>query len=227
MNDEPESYIYFPPAGESIQPVRVWSVIPRWQNNLYLWVSDSPENAARSLGIHRPISRLIPFTDSLWTQCEGFVAFRDAAHKVVRIAYKQLEKMMQTITLQTQTTFIMEECYSCGVPFGISETTYRQAKDKGTTFYCPNGHGQVYIESREQKLKELEKRLKAEEQRANWWKEEAQTKAKQLSTTRSQLTKTKNRISKGICPCCHRQFVNLQRHMQNQHPGYEKESESE
>lgn len=33
-------------------------------------------------------------------------------------------------------------------------------------------------------------------------------------------TKLKKRIAKGACPCCNRHFVNLQRHIEGQHPEY-------
>lgn len=38
------------------------------------------------------------------------------------------------------------------------------------------------------------------------------------------VTRTKNRISKGVCPCCNRQFKDLERHMTGQHPDYTKDS---
>lgn len=42
----------------------------------------------------------------------------------------------------------------------------------------------------------------------------------------AQLTKTRKRIANGVCPCCHRTFQNLARHMAGQHPAYE-ESDQE
>jgi hypothetical protein len=37
------------------------------------------------------------------------------------------------------------------------------------------------------------------------------------------VTKLKQRVANGVCPCCHRSFVNLHRHMAGQHPDYTKE----
>lgn len=44
-----------------------------------------------------------------------------------------------------------------------------------------------------------------------------------LRATKGRLTKTKKRIANGVCPCCNRHFVNLERHMTGKHPDYTKE----
>ena len=41
---------------------------------------------------------------------------------------------------------------------------------------------------------------------------------------KGQVTKIKRRVSKGICPCCRRNFANLKRHMEGQHPDWSEES---
>jgi len=124
---------------------------------------------------------------------------------------------------QDVSTLVIEHCCKCGTPFGIEDTLHRQLKRTGNTFYCPNGHPQIYTNPIENQLAEAKKALKATEEERVWWKNEAETKAAQLKSTRTQLTKTRNRIAKGICPCCHRQFVNLHRHMDTKHPDYNSE----
>lgn len=129
---------------------------------------------------------------------------------------------MYTITHTVEIEVIT--CASCGGAFGIEANMIRCLRKNHETFYCPKGHHNIYGESTEEKeIKRLKETLKAETGRAQWWKDEAESKAKQLTATRGQLTKTKNRIAKGVCPCCNRQFVNMTRHMETQHPDYSKE----
>lgn len=137
---------------------------------------------------------------------------------------------MATKTHVTYTTELyLETCYSCGVPFGISEELHQSLKKSGNTFYCPNGHGQIYTAKKnaEERLKEVEAQLAQEREAGEWYQEVYRQAKNELKHTRSSLratkaahTRTKNRIAKGICPCCNRQFLNLHRHMQTQHPDY-------
>lgn len=50
--------------------------------------------------------------------------------------------------------FIIIECYCCGVLFGVTDQLHGQLKKAKQTFYCPNGHGQSYIKSTEEELRE-------------------------------------------------------------------------
>lgn len=42
----------------------------------------------------------------------------------------------------------------------------------------------------------------------------------------TRLRKVKDRVKNGVCPCCNRTFVNLQRHMHTKHPSYDDSHES-
>ena len=101
-------------------------------------------------------------------------------------------------------------------------------RQKGKSFFCPNGHPQSYTgEPIEEKYKKAKLALASATESQKWWREEAEKKARSLSATKGQLTKTKNRIAKGVCPCCNRQFINLQRHMETKHPEYVKKTNGE
>ena len=116
------------------------------------------------------------------------------------------------------TQMIAEYCCKCSMPFSISEDFYdRKVKDH-TTFYCPYGHPQNYVgKTEEQKLKERLRRSELEREQAEGYVKELE---KSRSAFKGQITKTKNRISKGLCPCCNRSFLNMKRHMEHQHPDY-------
>lgn len=126
-------------------------------------------------------------------------------------------RFSETITVEVVT------CYLCGTPFGIESNLNRKLLATGEGFFCPNGHEQIYGNSTEKKLRQLQEQLKLEKMRADGWKEEAEIKAQELKTTRSELTRTKKKLSGGVCPCCHRQFVTLARHMKTKHPEYGQE----
>lgn len=122
-------------------------------------------------------------------------------------------------------TFVIEECCDCGVAFAIPDTLQAQLLKSHRSFYCPNGHSQSYTgESKEEKLaRELEAariELKRAEYRTQSERIDRERAQRELTTTKKELTRTKKRTANGVCPCCHRAFVSLQRHMATKHPEY-------
>lgn len=94
-------------------------------------------------------------------------------------------------------------CCQCGTPFGIESRMHQFLKEYKGEFYCPNGHKQWYGVG---EVEELKKEL---------------TRAvHERSQAKAALTRLSNRIAFGVCPCCHRHFTNLQRHMASQHPDF-------
>lgn len=139
--------------------------------------------------------------------------------------------MSATITIETTLTTV--SCCVCGTLFGIHTTLYNKLYENGRIFYCPNGHDQHFSEPLRKKYEKLKKELADERQDRIWWQEEAELKAaevedktNQLRGNKAALTKLKKRVAGGVCPCCHRQFVNLRRHMETKHPDYVSEDES-
>lgn len=130
---------------------------------------------------------------------------------------------MATTTYYT-TTLTSTACGVCNIPFAIPTNLYDRVRETGAWFWCPNGHKIHYFEDENTKLrKELEEARRSairSEARAdqNW--AEAEHQRRRVAATRGVLTKTKKRIGKGVCPCCNRHFVNVERHMENQHPEY-------
>lgn len=123
---------------------------------------------------------------------------------------------MNTITHVT--TFGTESCYSCGVLFAMPADLQNKFRNFGGTFYCPNGHGQVYSKSR---LKNLEEQLEAKERELREAKCETLRKQQQVEFERlgrEAAEKKLRRVKNGVCPCCQRSFQNLGRHMKTKHP---------
>jgi len=96
------------------------------------------------------------------------------------------------------------KCIKCATKFGIDPILNKNLLRSGRTFYCPNGHGQVYSKPIEKKVTELENKLNK--------------KNRQLAKMSRELSNLKS----GTCPKCFKKFVNLQKHITNKHPKYSK-----
>ena len=118
-------------------------------------------------------------------------------------------------------------CILCGVVIVMPEDFYNCRLKDQKHFYCINGHSQFFKRGQTEADK-LRKELEAAEAEAEYQKRramrayEAQRKEERRTAAyKGQVTKIKNRVGKGVCPCCNRSFVNLARHMANQHPNFE------
>jgi len=127
-------------------------------------------------------------------------------------------------------SFEVEECCNCGMPFGMTASFLKRMREKGESFYCPAGHGQHYTEGEIDKLKgQLREKARQLELQQQWRNEERKAHEKtqrSLTATRGVVTRIKGKVSKGLCPCCQKLFVNLQQHMGTKHPDYEQTMES-
>ena len=113
-------------------------------------------------------------------------------------------------------TLIVAHCW-CGIALAIPANLHRVANDEGRSVYCPLGHTFVFTNSYQEQWERERKRHQAT-------KDLLRAEERSHSATRGQLTKTKKRVGNGVCPCCHRTFQQLSRHMKSKHPDYVKES---
>ena len=125
-------------------------------------------------------------------------------------------------TLNYSQTLVILCCANCGVPFAMPDNWERDFRRTGQTFYCPSGDHNYFPggKSDEARIKELEGIAAKERDNAQFWREQEATRKRQLSAAKGRETRIKNRIAKGVCPCCNRQFVQLERHMASQHPEF-------
>lgn len=114
-------------------------------------------------------------------------------------------------------TLTVTECCSCGVEFAVPAHFLKVRQDKGGTFYCPNGHSLSYTKTR---VQELEDQLSKSRARAQHLADQKEATERSNRALRGQITKERKRVANGVCPCCHRSFVNLRRHMSGQHPDF-------
>jgi hypothetical protein len=118
-----------------------------------------------------------------------------------------------------------EKCINCGVPFGLPDYFRNELLRSHHTFYCPNGHGQIYSgENKEEQLArelaESYKRLEFSRNEARSLKNQRDEMEAKLKTATASTKRLKTRIKNGVCPCCKRTFKQLARHIENKHPNY-------
>ncbi len=119
------------------------------------------------------------------------------------------------LEISTTVKLVTEECCACGIVFAMPQQVNERLRTKGGTFYCPNGHSQVYTEP---DIEVLKKRLIAEQRRSQDLKTQLNGALDNLSVTKKDLRRTKRRVNAGVCPYCRRHFTNLERHVHTKHP---------
>ena len=79
-------------------------------------------------------------------------------------------------------------------------------------------------ESEEDKLRHerdrLQQQLAQKDDAIAYQRQMRETAERQAAAKRGQVTKLKKRAAAGVCPCCNRTFVELQRHMATKHPTF-------
>lgn len=103
------------------------------------------------------------------------------------------------------------QCAHCGVVFGLSSDYAQRRRQDHQGFYCPFGHSNYYYQKSE--AEKLRERLGEEQAKlANAQME--------LMLSGKKIRRLEKQAKNGKCPCCHRQFVNMARHMKSKHPGF-------
>jgi len=121
-------------------------------------------------------------------------------------------KIIQTAAFQTT------NCYLCGVTFAMPVDLMQHRRDDRKTFYCPNGHGQVFAgKSEAEKLKE---QLAAEQTRRATAETEAVYQRTRADRATTNLARIQKRVNHGVCPCCKRTVKQLAQHMATKHPEF-------
>lgn len=125
--------------------------------------------------------------------------------------------VMSGTTISTTADLIIEDCYKCAVQFAMPISLQRKCKEKGQTFYCPNGHGQVYRTTDLQRARSCADR---EKKRADRFQAEARHLECRRRGEKSVTTRMKNRLASGVCPCCNKRFPDVGAHISEKHPHY-------
>lgn len=83
------------------------------------------------------------------------------------------------------------------------------------SIFCPLGH--EHIPAGEGRAEQLEAQLARERAAHDQTRAELRTTERRRRSEKAAKMRIANRVKNGVCPCCHRTFVNLQRHMKTKH----------
>lgn len=123
----------------------------------------------------------------------------------------------ETVTLEEVT------CKSCGITHAIPQRLIEGLQQTGGYYYCPNGHQWGWGKGEADRLRQ---ELRDEQVQRKRLESQLVSVKDQLQATEREAQRHKKRTANGVCPCCNRSFVQLQRHMKTQHPDYAKEHSS-
>lgn len=120
-------------------------------------------------------------------------------------------KFTTTVELETK------EC-SCGGIFAITSEHVKRCRTSGGGWHCPYCRGRwgfnvTELDRQKQLAADAIKARDAALSRAN----EARAEADRL---KAEAKRTARRSAAGVCPCCHRTFKQMARHMKTKHPDY-------
>jgi len=113
---------------------------------------------------------------------------------------------------------VVKQCGNCAVWHTVPEIVYNSYRAEGGFWHCPNGHargfrkGQDEIE--QEKIRAERDRLKQESARLA---DEILAQQKRADEAEKKVLQIKRRAAAGVCPCCNRTFLNVQRHMKTKH----------
>jgi hypothetical protein len=136
--------------------------------------------------------------------------------------------MNEATSLRITDSYTVITCGHCHLAFAVSASVEMDWRRKGEQFFCPHGHPLRYTTQTEADT--LRKQLELKERELTFARNNAQAERAAREKTERQLTARKgintrlrNRIKHGVCPCCHRTFQQLARHIQTQHPQFNKD----
>jgi hypothetical protein len=121
-----------------------------------------------------------------------------------------------------------KHCPTCFVHYAAPKAMFDKKQTDGGHWFCPNGHQIIYSESKLDKAKAEADALRRERdalrQNEAWYEDRLKTERKEARALKASLKKVHQRVGNGVCPCCNRQFVNLQRHMASKHADFKQEA---
>jgi hypothetical protein len=125
------------------------------------------------------------------------------------------------------TELSVRTCPVCSILYAIPTRLSDRCRERGESWYCPNGHSLHFIETdldRERKARErLERQLANERNRGDRWRDRAEHERRSAIAYKGHLTRIRRRIANGICPvpgCKRSGFQRVMAHIASQHPDW-------
>lgn len=123
---------------------------------------------------------------------------------------------MKTITVGAAELVVMQ-CGTCSIWHAMPKMMYDTCVEEGGYWRCPLGHSRGYKEGRNEREAVRRERDSLKQQMARVEEELAAAK-RETEKARTETLNIKRRATAGVCPCCNRTFVNVQKHMKTKHP---------
>lgn len=123
------------------------------------------------------------------------------------------------LTVTTDIALETEECCTCGIVYAMPARFRQERERKKDDFYCPAGHSQAY-----QGVTQAEKLRRAEAHARDLsidntrLADDNMELAQKNTGLRRKNTDLRKRAKNGTCGFCKRTFLNVQRHVEKQHP---------
>ena len=128
--------------------------------------------------------------------------------------------MTELIRITTRLELQTIECCDCGIIFAMPEEFYKVRLSRKDSFYCPAGHSQHFTgKTHEQQLREAEAHARDLSISNTRLTDDNLDLAKRNKGLRTKNTDLRKRAKNGTCGFCKRTFKNVQKHVEDQHPG--------
>lgn len=124
-----------------------------------------------------------------------------------------------SFTIQTSLELETINCCNCGVVFAVPQFLKRKLLDHGGEFFCPNGHS---LHFKKPTCVRLREELEQKQKELTAARCETLAEKQRREKSEAKLLRHQKRTKNGVCPCCQRSFLNLQRHLATKHPSYGK-----
>lgn len=122
-------------------------------------------------------------------------------------------------------------CGTCGGAYALARDfiahCQKVGRSGGATWRCPYckvdatwGYGDSEVDRLKREVNAAKEREQFAERRLQSERSRRQYAERSRNAYKGQATKIKARVGKGVCPCCNRHFVALERHMANKHPEF-------
>jgi len=121
-----------------------------------------------------------------------------------------------SLSIQPSIAFDWTTCCVCGAIVVIEQNQMHKLRVSGKDFYCPNGHVLAF-DPEGSKEKKLERELNATKLRLTTLQQERDYQQREKEKAERKLRRI---LKNGVCPCCHRSFVNVKFHMEVKHKDY-------
>jgi hypothetical protein len=133
---------------------------------------------------------------------------------------------MSNAQIQELVILTQINCGECGGTYAINERYRAQRQQKGDGWTCPyckcswgyfnNGDNAKL----KRDLEEANRRVEFQRDQAAMERKRRESAEHRERAQKAAKTRIKNRIANGVCPCCNRTFLDLQRHMSTKHADY-------